>query len=163
MPDPIKPVTAGDVVMVSRETFNRMAAILNWINKLAVAPPLMLRDGAAGPVISISPPADEIFLVKLTDVATYVTQGYYKGVVWLADTSGYDFDPSMDLTEAMLGTAGPDCLIIYPTEIGASDKYLSLSTSPLASPRLFSAIREWTQADGTPVMRIIGDQSALCT
>lgn len=163
MPDQIKPVTAGDSVLLSRETYNRMADILNWINKLTVVPPLMLRDGRSGPVVSIIPGAGEIVLVKLTDVTTYTTKGYYKGKIWDPDTSGADFDPTTDLTEAMLGTAGKDCIIIYPTEIGAADKYLSLSTSPLARPLLFSAVQEWTQSDGTPVMRIIGDQSALCT
>lgn len=65
MPDPINPVTAGDTVLLSRETFGKIAGILNWIVKLGVTPPLMMQDGAQGPIISIASQSNFLFPVQV--------------------------------------------------------------------------------------------------
>lgn len=146
MPDQIRPVANADSVLVSRETFNRMAEVLNWISKLTVVPPLMLGDGRAGPVISLSPGGDTVVIAKIT--ARAAGHGTYDARTLSGDVT--DRDPADDLAIPETGetvATADDLLVEYLPDNGSGGWSLQVGDFVLGIP--------WGSTDEDPPRTLV--------
>lgn len=95
-------------------------------------------------------------LVKVTGAAS--GGGKYNGTIWFYPES--DVSESGNLTEADLGIAGPEILILNTQEVGEATHDLATSGR---LPLLFVGHLRRVNADGTRVYAIDGDQWEDCT
>jgi hypothetical protein len=94
---------AGEVVALDGAFFNRLMGIISSVANLTVTPPLLLRDGPAGRVISITRLSTPC-LVKPTSTVT--RPGTYNGRIWITNilqASSIDISSGSALTSADFG------------------------------------------------------------
>lgn len=131
----------GNLFLPKASTWNIVAAICEWISKLAVAPPLMLSDSASGPVLSIALEDGTAVLVKITTIAGGAK---YNGRIVTGDpdpTASTAADLSMP--EGMTVPSADNC-IVYNT--------LESTTHRVVLNHYYVGEIRGNLTDGTPIV-----------
>lgn len=146
----------GNIVWPKRSTWNLLVAICRWVTKFRVAPPLLLQDTQAGPLLSLAVAPNTT--IRLVNPNAATGAGWYSAKVLLVSSN--TSDPSTDLVSSALGTSVVDCFVANSWEIGLTGHKLVTDGSKL--PIEFSATPLPPKPDGTPCFMITAKQSVAC-